>query len=99
MTPDEIREAQQDIAVHGARAGDFVRLGDTELVVRVEADDRQPGNELQIGFGKNARDGIGMKSVRPDESCDLVITNVLVIDAYLGIKVTSIGIQIGRAHV
>ena len=26
MTPDEVREAQRDIAVHGARAGDFVRL-------------------------------------------------------------------------
>lgn len=96
MTPEELRAAQQDIAVHGARAGDFVRLGDTELVVRVEADDRQPGNELQIGFGKNARDGIGMKSIRPDESCDLVITNVLVIDALLGIRVTSIGIRAGR---
>ena len=48
MTPDDVREAQRDIAVHGARVGDFVRLGDTELVVRVEADDRIPGNE-QIG--------------------------------------------------
>lgn len=96
MTPDEVREAQRDIAVHGARDGDFVRLGDTELVVRVEADDRLEGNELQIGFGKNARDGIGMKSVRPRDSCDLVITNVLVIDAYLGIRVTSLGVRNGR---
>lgn len=96
MTPDEVREAQRDISVHGARAGDFVRLGDTELVVRVESDDRIAGNELQIGFGKNARDGIGMQSVRPDESCDVVITNVLIIDAYQGIRVTSIGIRNGR---
>ena len=72
MTPDEVREAQRDIAVHGARAGDFVRLGDTELVVRVEGDDRVRGNELQIGFGKNARDGIGMRSIRPADSCDQI---------------------------
>jgi len=96
MTPDELRDAQQDIAVHGARKGDFVRLGDTDLVIRVEGDDREIGNELQIGFGKNARDGIGMRSVRSSESCDVVITNVLVIDALLGIRVTSIGIRNGR---
>ena len=96
MNAHEISDWQQDIAVHGARVGDFVRLGDTELVVRVEADDREPGHELQIGFGKNARDGMGMKSVAPRLSCDLVITNVLVIDALLGIRVTSIGIRGGR---
>lgn len=96
MTPEELAHAQEDIAVNGARKGDFVRLGDTELVIRVEADDREIGNELQIGFGKNARDGIGFKSVSTVESCDLVITNVLLIDALKGIKVTSIGIRNGR---
>ena len=98
MTPEELFDAQQDIAIHGARKGDFVRLGDTELVVRVEFDDRIAGNELQIGFGKNARDGIGLKSVSPAQSCDIVITNVLVIDAIQGIRVTSIGIRNGRIH-
>ncbi len=93
---NEFHDAQQDIAVHGARAGDFVRLGDTELVIRVESDDRQRGNELQIGFGKNARDGMGMQSTRPSQSCDVVITNVLIIDAVQGIRVSSIGIREGR---
>lgn len=96
MTPEELAQAQEDIAVNGARKGDFVRLGDSELVIRVEQDDREIGNELQIGFGKNARDGIGFKSVTTSESCDLVITNVLLIDALQGIKVTSIGIRNGR---
>lgn len=96
MTPEELAHAQHDIAVHGARKGDFIRLGDTSLVIRVEADDRQPGNELHIGFGKNARDGIGMRSVSTRESCDVVITNVLVIDALLGIRITSIGMREGR---
>ena len=70
MTPDEIKQAQEDIAVHGARAGDFVRLGDTNLVVRVESDDREFGSELQMGFGKSARDGMGLKSVNSSQSCD-----------------------------
>jgi urease subunit alpha len=98
MNPTEIDQMQQDIAVHGARKGDFVRLGDTALVVRVEADDRELGNEVQIGFGKNLRDGIGMRSVASSESCDVVITNVLIIDALLGIRVSSIGIRAGRIH-
>lgn len=96
MTPEELRAAQEDIAVHGARVGDFVRLGDTDLVIRVESDDRQFGSELQMGFGKSARDGMGLKSVNSSESCDLVITNALLIDAVQGIKVTSIGIRNGR---
>ena len=96
MTPDEIVDAQHDISIHGARMGDFIRLGDTSLVIRVDGDDRQVGNELHIGFGKNARDGIGMRSVPTRESCDVVITNVLVIDALLGIRITSIGIREGR---
>ena len=81
MNKQELIESQQDIAVHGARKGDFVRLGDTALVVRVEADDREIGNEVQIGFGKNLRDGIGMRSVSSNDSCDVVVTNVLIIDA------------------
>jgi urease subunit alpha len=89
-------ESQQDIAVHGARKGDFVRLGDTQLVIRVEADDREIGNEVQIGFGKNMRDGMGMRSVSTADSCDVVITNVLIIDAVLGIRVSSIGIREGK---
>lgn len=96
MNQQELTDSQQDIAVHGARKGDFVRLGDTQLVVRVEADDRELGNEVQIGFGKNMRDGIGMRSVPSSESCDVVITNVLIIDAIQGIRVSSIGIRGGR---
>jgi urease subunit alpha len=94
----EFRDSQQDIAVNGARGGDFVRLGDTNLVVRVEADDRSVDNELLIGFGKTARDGMGLISEPPNQTCDVVITNVLVIDAYQGIRITSIGIREGRIH-
>ena len=39
----------EDRAVNGARLGDRVRLGDTGLVVEVEADDRAMGDELLFG--------------------------------------------------
>lgn len=85
-----------DAAVHGARLGDLVRLGDTGLVVEVTRDDRLVGDELLLGFGKTGRDGIGLRAVRTSESCDIVITNALVLDAVLGVRVASIGIREGR---
>ena len=83
-------------AVHGATTGDRVALGDTGLVVRVESDSQQLGDEFLMGFGKTARDGIHLKAVTTQESCDLVITNILVIDPVLGIRKVSIGVREGR---
>ncbi|MEZ5116149.1 MAG: urease subunit alpha [Candidatus Nanopelagicales bacterium] len=85
-----------DLAAYGPRRGDRVRLGDTGLVVQVEADDREPGDEFAIGFGRNGRDGIGLRSVRADESCDVVVSDVLLLDPLLGVRVTSLGIRAGR---
>ena len=83
-------------AVHGATSGDHVALGDTGLVVRIESDSQKLGDEFLMGFGKTARDGIHLKAVTTHESCDLVITNVIVIDPILGIRKVSIGIRSGR---
>ncbi|QMU73723.1 urease subunit alpha [Streptacidiphilus sp. P02-A3a] len=89
-------EPQDYIAVHGLRAGDRVRLGDSGLIVRVESDSQQPGEEFLAGFGKTARDGLHLKAAAVRDTCDLVISNVLVIDAILGIRKTSIGVRDGR---
>ncbi|MFD0060768.1 urease subunit alpha [Streptomyces sp. NPDC056690] len=89
-------DAQEYAAVHGPRAGDRVRLGDTGLVVRVESDSQAPGDEFLAGFGKTARDGLHLKAAAVRETCDVVISNVLVIDAAQGIRKTSIGIREGR---
>lgn len=85
-------------AVHGPRAGDRVRLGDSGLVVRVESDSQRPGDEFLAGFGKTARDGLALKAAAVRETCDVVISNVLVIDAAVGIRKVSIGIREGRIH-
>jgi urease subunit alpha len=85
--------------VHGDgvhRAGDRVALGDTGLVVRVGASEPDDGFTLLTGFAKTARDGIGLRAVPPRESCDVVITNALVVDVALGIRTASIGIREGR---
>jgi urease subunit alpha len=83
-------------AIHGATTGDHVALGDTGLVVRVESDSQRRGDEFLMGFGKTARDGIHLKAVTTHESCDLVITNVLVVDPMIGIRKVSIGVRNGR---
>ena len=73
-------------------------LGDTGLVVRVQEEPAEPADSwgLVAGFGKTARDGIGLRAVPTRESCDVVVTNVLLLDPVLGARVTSIGVREGR---
>ncbi|MEW2047191.1 urease subunit alpha [Streptomyces sp. NBC_00377] len=85
-------------ATHGPRAGDRVRLGDSGLVVRVESDSQRHGDEFLAGFGKTARDGLHLKAAAVRDTCDVVISNVVVVDAVQGIRKVSIGIREGRIH-
>jgi urease subunit alpha len=84
-------------ARYGPTTGDLVRLADTDLWVRVEADDVFPGDELLGGCGKTARDGVLVTArTGSDSALDMIITNVLVLDPLLGVRKTSIGIAGGR---
>lgn len=83
-------------AVYGPTAGDRLRLGDTGLVVEVQRDDQQRGDEFLMGFGKTARDGMHLAALPPSRTCDLVISGVLLLDPELGIRKTAIGIRDGR---
>ncbi|MFJ6917684.1 urease subunit alpha [Streptomyces sp. NPDC101133] len=85
-------------ATHGPRAGDRLRLGDSGLVIRVESDAQRHDDEFLAGFGKTARDGLHLKAAAVRETCDVVISNVVVIDAVQGIRKVSIGIREGRIH-
>jgi len=95
--PDEILPDDY-AAIHGPTVGDRVRLGDTGLVIRVEYDAQDRGNEFLAGFGKTARDGLLLKAAAVRETCDLVISNVVIIDATRRIGKASIGIREGRIH-
>src|ERR1700730_5715465 len=82
----------------GPTTGDRVRLGDTELWAEVERDLLVAGDESVFGGGKTLRDGLGTHGAitAADGALDFVITNVLVIDAVLGIVKCDIGIKDGR---
>lgn len=94
---DEKQQALEDFLVcYGPRKGDRARLGDTGLVVEVESDAGKPGEEFVVGFGKTARDGLHILAATARQTCDLVISNVLLIDAGQGVRKASIGVRDGR---
>ncbi|MEV4839252.1 urease subunit alpha [Nonomuraea sp. NPDC049486] len=83
-------------AVYGPATGDRLVLGDTGLVVEVEADAQRRGDEFLAGFGKTARDGLHLKATSTHDTCDLIVSNVLILDPLLGVRKASIGIREGR---
>ena len=88
------RRAYTDM--YGPTTGDWVRLGDTDLIVEVEQDHTVYGEECKFGGGKVLRDGMGQQSgASQQEALDLVITNALVLD-YTGIYKADIGVKDGR---
>ena len=81
-------------ATFGPTVGDLVRLGDTDLWVRVEMDYTVYGDECKFGGGKTLREGMGQANGRLDkDTLDLVITNALVVD-YTGIFKVSISFRV-----
>ncbi|MEO8264235.1 MAG: urease subunit alpha, partial [Ilumatobacteraceae bacterium] len=93
--PDEVLPDDY-AAIHGPTVGDRVRLGDTGLVIEIEYDSQERGNEFLAGFAKTARDGLLLKAAAVKETCDVVISNVVIIDATRRIGKASIGIREGR---
>ena len=81
---------------YGPLAGDVVVLGDTHLRLRITDRVADAGDELRVGFAKTGRDGIGLRALSARESCDVLITNVVVLDPVDGVRVASIGIREGR---
>ncbi|KAK3115601.1 Urease [Teratosphaeriaceae sp. CCFEE 6253] len=83
------------VAMFGPTVGDRVRLGSTDLWIKVEKDYTKHGDEETFGGGKSIRDGMGQTSGVADDDClDTVITNALVID-WTGIYKADVGIRKG----
>lgn len=80
----------------GALAGEIIRLGGTNLKLRIPQRVADQGSEFHIGFAKTGRDGVALAPVSCRDSCDVVINNVIVMDPVDGIRVASIGIREGR---
>lgn len=85
-------------AMFGPTKGDQIRLGDTELWAEIEHDYAVYGDECLHGGGKTLRDGLGMVAGKTskDGVLDMLICNVVVIDAVLGIVKGDIGIKDGK---
>ncbi len=82
---------------YGPTTGDRIRLGDTDLIVRVEADCAVYGDEAKFGGGKVIRDGMGQSvtTTRAGGAPDLVITSAVIID-HSGIYKADVGVRDGR---
>jgi len=90
---------QEYVGLFGPTTGDRIRLGDTGLFVEIERDLRGAyGDEVVFGGGKSMREGMGMDNqvTRAGGAPDLVITNVTIIDAVLGVVKADVGIKDGR---
>lgn len=79
----------------GPTTGDVVRLGNTDLWIKVEKDLTTYGDECKFGGGKTLREGMGQATGRSDsETLDLVIVNALIVD-WTGIYKADIGVKEG----
>jgi len=83
--------------MYGPTTGDRVRLADTDLIIEIEKDYLQHGDEGKFGGGKSIRDGMAQSAtaLRAEGVLDFVITNVIIIDHW-GIVKADIGIKDGR---
>ncbi len=82
-------------AMFGPTTGDRVRLGSTDLWIKVEKDLTVFGDECKFGGGKTLREGMGQATGRPDaETLDMVVTNALIVD-WTGIYKADIGVKNG----
>jgi urease subunit alpha len=82
---------------YGPTTGDRLRLGDTDLWIRVEDDHVGYGDEPIWGYAKNFRSRMAQFDRATSESeLDMLIAGVLVVDAFVGVVKTNIGIKDGR---
>jgi urease subunit alpha len=88
---------QEYAGLFGPTVGDKIRLGDTGLFIEIERDLRVLGDEAIYGGGKSLRDGMGVNNQLTSEggALDLVITNVTVLDAVLGVVKADVGVKDG----
>lgn len=84
-------------SLFGPTVGDKIRLGETNLYIEIEKDLRGYGEESVYGGGKSLRDGMGSNNTltRDNGVLDLVITNVTIVDAKLGVIKADVGIKDG----
>jgi urease subunit alpha len=88
---------EEYVSRYGPTTGDRVRLGDTDLRIRVQEDHVGYGDEPIWGYAKNFRSRMTQFDRATAESeLDMLIAGVLVVDPVLGVLKTNVGIKDGR---
>ena len=87
---------EERLARYGPSTGDRIRLGDTELWVRVAEDRQAPGDEPIWGYAKTLRPQMTQRGRATPSELDAVIAGAVVIDPTIGIVKADIGIKDGR---
>jgi urease subunit alpha len=96
MSPASMRQDAYS-SRYGPTTGDRVRLGDTDLWLRVEDDHVGYGDEPVWGYARNLRSRMTQHDGAAAASeLDVVVAGVLLVDPLLGVIKTSIGIKDGR---
>jgi len=80
----------------GPGAGDRVRLGDTDLWVRVEEDRQAPDDQPIWGYAKDLRLGMAQSGTIGDSELDAVLVGAVLVDPKLGVVKADVGIKDGR---
>src|SRR5215469_11278963 len=85
------------VRTFGPTTGDRIRLADTDLWLRVEADHVGYGDEPLWGYAKNIRSRMTQQDRANSASeLDVLVAGVLVVDPLLGVVKANIGISGGR---
>jgi urease subunit alpha len=88
--------ADEHRARFGPSAGDRIRLGDTDLWIRVEEDRQAIGDEPIWGYAKDIRLGMAQAGSAGPSELDAVVVGAVIVDPLLGILKADIGIKDGR---
>ena len=82
---------------YGPTTGDRIRLGDTDLWIRVGEDRAAPGDEPVWGYARNLRLRMAQADVPAGPSeLDVVLAGAIVVDPVIGVVKADIGIKDGR---
>ena len=80
----------------GPSLGDRIRLGDTDLWIRVEEDRQATGDEPIWGYAKDIRLGLAQAGTAGPSELDAVVVGAVVVDPTIGVVKADIGIKDGR---
>ena len=87
---------QERLARFGPSAGDRIRLGDTDLWIRVEEDRQALGDEPVWGYAKDLRLGMAQSGSIGDSELDAILVGAVLVDPTIGVVKADVGIKDGR---